>query len=281
MRNINYLFTFIGLFAINLLSCDVIEAPFTEEVVVDECVEKCKKIFLENYTGHMCGNCPRAAEKITELKNIFGDQLVVVAVHAGFFAEPTSSYFTNDLRTIAGEEWDSQFGNSEAGNPNGMVNRIGYPESNHILQFSQWAQKIQELLQVKPEVFIQLQTNYDTITRNLTINVDTEILKSTTTPMSINVVLTESKIIGYQKDYEADSEKLPNYQHNHVMRKSLTGPWGKDLGKETYENSDQISNIFNFRLEENWTPENMSVVAFISSTNTLEVIQAQEVPIQK
>lgn len=281
MRNINHLFTFIGLFAMNLLSCDVIEAPFTEEVVVDECLEKCKKILLEDYTGHMCGNCPRAAEKITELKTIYGDQLVVIAVHSGFFAEPSGTYFTNDFRTKTGNEWDEHFGNSAAGNPNGMVNRAGYSESSHILQYTQWAQKVEKLLQSEPKAAIELETNYNATTYDLTVTAEIEILQTISNPLSINVILTESNVVGYQKDYDANPEKIPNYQHNHIMRKSLTGSWGKDLGKETYENRDQISNIFNFRLEENWLPENMSIVAFITKTNTLEVIQAQEAPVIK
>ena len=49
MKNLKYLFAFIGAFAITLTSCDVIEGPFTEEIVVGECVEKCKKILLEDY----------------------------------------------------------------------------------------------------------------------------------------------------------------------------------------------------------------------------------------
>ena len=279
MRNLKYLFAFIGAFAMPLTSCDVIEGPFTEEVVVGECAEKCRKILLEDYTGHRCGNCPRAAEKSAELKEIYGEQLVPLAVHAGFFAEPSGSYFTNDFRTVAGEEWDTQFGNSAAGNPNGMVNRAGYPESDHILQYSQWAQKVEELLQTEPDAYIELEANYNASTHSVSISSETEILQSISAPLSLNVVLTESGIIAYQKDYDADPEKIPDYEHNHMIRKSLTGAWGTDLGQTNYTDGDLINKSFSANLEEAWIAENMSIVAFISNTNTYEIIQAEEIHI--
>jgi hypothetical protein len=281
MRTLKHLLTLGSVFCIAFSSCDVIEGPFIAERVVSECSNKCRKILLEDYTGHLCGNCPRASEKITELKSIYGDQLVIIAVHSGFFAEPSGTYFTNDFRTKTGNEWDEHFGNSAAGNPNGMVNRAGYSESSHILQYTQWAQKMEELLQSEPKAAIELETNYNANTYDLTVTTEIEILQTTSNPLSINLVLTESNVVGYQKDYDANPEKIPNYQHNHIMRKSLTGSWGKDLGKETYQNRSLISNTFHITLDEKWLPENMSIVAFITKTNTLEVIQAQESPVIK
>jgi len=279
MRNLKYLFAFIGTFAMTLTSCDVIEGPFTEDIVVGECVEKCKKILLEDYTGHKCGNCPLAAEKAAELKEIYGDQVVPVAVHAGFFARTEEAHFTTDFTTDAGDDWDTHFGNSTAGNPNGMVNRAGYPESDHILQHSQWAQKVQQLLRAEPEAYIELEANYNASTHSVSISSETEILQSISAPLSLNIILTESGIIAYQTDYTAEPMDVPDYEHNHVMRKSLTGTWGTDLGQTDYTNGDLINKTFSANLEEAWIAGNISVVAFISNTNTYEVIQAEEIHI--
>ena len=60
------------------------------------------------------------------------------------------------------------------------------------------------------------------------------------------------------------------------MRKSLTGSWGVDLGLSDYNNGDIITNTFSLNLNEDWLAENVSVVAFISNTNTYKVIQAEE-----
>jgi thiol-disulfide isomerase/thioredoxin len=277
MKSINYLFSLLTVLTISFTSCDVIEGPFTEDIVVNGCEGKCRKIFLEDYTGHKCGNCPRAAEKAAELKDIYGDQLVVVAVHAGFFAWPSGTHFTTDFTTDAGDEWDTQFGNSTAGNPNGMVNRTGYTEASHILQHSQWAQKIDELLQVEPEVYIELAASYNSSNHSISISSKTEILQSISAPLNINILISESGIIAYQTDYAAEPQEIEDYEHNHVMRKSLTGSWGVDLGQNTYKAGDLIETSYNIDLDENWIAENISIVAFISNTNTYEVIQAEEI----
>ena len=276
MNNLKYFFAFIFIFSYIFQSCDVIDGPFTEEIIVEECEDECKKILLEDYTGHKCGNCPRAAEKAEELKEIYGDQLIPIAIHAGFFASNFGGNFTTDFTSSTGNEWDAFFGNSAAGNPNGMINRVGYPSSDHIIQHSQWAQKVDELLQSDAQIYIEIETEFNASSNSVTIESTTEILESISGPLSLNVIVTESHIIAYQTDYEADPQEIADYEHNHVMRKSLTGSWGVDLGQSNYNNGDVISNTFSLTIDEDWVVENMSVVAFISNTNSYEVIQAEE-----
>ena len=60
------------------------------------------------------------------------------------------------------------------------------------------------------------------------------------------------------------------------MRKSLTGSWGVDLAQSDYNIGDVISNTFGLTLDEDWVVENMSVVAFVSNTNSYQIIQAEE-----
>jgi len=68
MKSTKYLFHLLTILTISFTSCDIIEGPFMEDIVIEGCEGKCRKIFLEDYTGHKCGNCPRAAEKVEELK---------------------------------------------------------------------------------------------------------------------------------------------------------------------------------------------------------------------
>ena len=124
-------------------SCDIIEEPFitVQDEVSDSCesfsffngsqtIARSEKSYLEDYTGHTCGNCPRAAEKAYELQEIYGDQLVIISVHAGFFSNTNTSY-PSDFTSNTGDTWDNLFGNSNAGNPNGMVNRMNYPNGRY------------------------------------------------------------------------------------------------------------------------------------------------------
>ena len=289
MNNIKYLFGSILILSINLNSCDVIEEPFIDlqENVSDSCEafdfseltnNPLRKILLEDYTGHKCGNCPRAAEKAKELKEMYGDTLILLTVHAGFFAENSGGNFTTDFTTDTGNEWDDFFGNSAAGNPNGMINRVGYP-TNHIKQFSQWGQMVENQIQTPAKMGIQIMTSLDQNDSLICIDVKSEAKESISSPLSLNIILTESEITAYQQDYDANPQEIPNYQHNHVLRKSLTGSWGQPLSLENYENGDYLINRYSTKVDEKWNINNMSIIAFISNTDTYEVLQVEEIEI--
>ena len=87
------------------------------------------------------------------------------------------------------------------------------------------------------------------------------------------------KITAYQQDYDANPQEIPNYQHNHVLRKSLTGSWGQPLSLENYENGDYLINRYSTKVDEKWNINNMSIIAFISNTDTYEVLQVEEIEI--
>ena len=147
---------------------------------------------------------------------------------------------------------------------------------SHIIQHSQWAQKVDELLQSDAQIYIEIETEFNASSNSVTIETTTEILESISAPLSLNIIVTESHIIAYQTDYDADPQEIADYEHNHVLRKSLTGSWGVDLGLSDYNNGDIITNTFSLNLNEDWLAENISVVAFVSNTNTYQVIQAEE-----
>ena len=136
--------------------------------------------------------------------------------------------------------------------------------------------KMDELLQSDTQIYIEIETEFNASSNSLTIETTTEILETISAPLSLNVILTESHIIAYQTDYDADPQEIADYEHNHVMRTSLTGSWGLDLGETDYNNNDTITNNFSLTLDDDWVAENISVVAFVSNTNTYQVIQAEE-----
>lgn len=266
-------------------SCDVIEEPFLieQEVVSDSCETfifptqeiYVKKVLLEDYTGHTCGFCPRANEKAHELLETYQNQLVVVAVHAGWFSNTSNSYPT-DFTTNVGDSWDEHFGNSQAGNPNGMINRIEYP-SSHIFQYSQWEQKIGEQLLEEPIVGLQINSSYDSLSNLICIDTQTKVLSSLSNEINITVVLLENKIISKQTDYNAENTHIEDYEHNHVLRKGLNGAWGELIGDGLYTIGQLYTHRFSIEKKADWNASNLTVVAFISNPNTYEVLQAEEI----
>ena len=272
------------LMCIYFYSCDIIEEPFI--TVQDEVSDYCesfsfstepnnspmRKILLEDYTGHTCGNCPRAAEKAYELQEIYGDQLVIISVHAGFFSNTSNSY-PSDFTSNTGDTWDNLFGNSNAGNPNGMVNRMNYP-NGHILQFNEWKQNIQIELLKPVSVDLEIITSYNQSNDLICVDVQTKILSSLEEDLSLTVLIIEDKIISKQTDYQTEEGYVEEYEQNHVLRKGLNSPWGESISQEVNQEGDYLINRYSTEKDPSWDIENISVVAFVSNSNSYEVLQA-------
>ena len=157
-----------------------------------------------------------------------------------------------------------------------MVNRIGYPEANHILGDDQWAQIVEEQTQRSATIGLQLKASHNENANLICIDVQTEILESTSDALRLNIVLVEHGIISYQKDNSAEG-KIPDYEHNHVMRKSLTGEMGNDLKQETYTKGDYLLNRYSTEIDESWNVNHIAVIAFVSHAETFKVLQVEKV----
>src|SRR5436190_11644271 len=109
-------------------SCDKIEGPTRENIAVDTTCEfvednsiPTKKVLVEDYTGHTCGNCPAGGVLLNDsLKTKYGDDIVVVSVHAGYFADVCpggascppnypNGAFATDYKSVCGEDWNTAF----------------------------------------------------------------------------------------------------------------------------------------------------------------------------
>jgi hypothetical protein len=276
-----------------ITACDKIEAPYviitgtvdTAACPVPEFPEVTtvqKRVLLEDYTGHTCVNCPKAAIIAHDLKEVHGDRLVLLAVHAGFFANPTSSGdFTYDFRSEAGTAWDNFFGVGMVGNPNGLIDRKGYP-STHIVSPSGWGAAIAAALNAVPVIDLQMINEYDAAERKLCTHVKTKFIAGVDKNLKLVVVLTESGIVKPQKNNDSASGDVPlilNYSHNHVLRTAITTTWGSSIATAGTANPEFLVNSFRHIVKDEYVAENCSVIAFVYDDDTKEVLQAVETPV--
>src|SRR4051812_45447964 len=74
-------------------SCNKIDPPFKQTVGGPASSGITRKILIEDYTGFKCGNCPAGASILyNQLKPIYGNDLITIAVHASpsnTFTEPS------------------------------------------------------------------------------------------------------------------------------------------------------------------------------------------------
>ena len=280
----------IAFVVIAFASCDKVEGPYKEKQIIvppDTTIspsdttyvfETKQSILLEDYTGHQCGNCPEAAEKLEEIKGVYGKLLVPLAVHAGYFAKVALSKFTRNFNTEEGTAYDSYFGISQgAGNPNGMVNRIGWPNGTHIKNLNAWSGIVSSLITKTPDVHLAIKNNYDNSTNSVETKVYVKFKNNLDGNYKLCVLLTEDNIIGPQKDYRITPDYQPNYVFDHVLRASFNSTWGETIATNPLASE---TNVLRKKYLMSLTGKLFDinhpcdVVAFVYNDLTKEVLQA-------
>lgn len=271
---------FIGFIA----SCDIIQEPYIEKkdnnpVDTTDTTVYIRKVLLEDYTGHRCGNCPRSHEKMQELLNTYGDKIVPISVHVGFFAMPIGQY-TAEYRTSTGNELNTYFGNDNAGLPNGMVNRINW-QGDVVLNYSSWQQVIESIITNEPDLGIDIKNTYNQGTKVLDTKIDIKGLKDITGNFKLAVYIVQDSIVSMQTDYNASPQDIPNYVHRHVLRGAINSTWGDVIALQTISKGEEISRTFNYTINSAWNSEKCYVLAYVYNDENKEVIQAEEEKIIK
>lgn len=287
------------------LGCDKVKNPIQNPNAVTGCTVtphvvktnsltmNCKKVIVEDYTGHTCGNCPRAAEDAETIMNLYKDSVIVIAVHAGTtFAPPFPPDYPDDFRTSVGTDWDGFLGMSAAGLPKGGVNRAQTPYAQ---PRTTWSSYVNTLLDGPQQAKMLLTTTLDTAKMLLNVSVKTTFLSALNYNVNLCVVITEDSIVGSQKDYSPpptalviNGDERPDYRFNHMLRGAVNGSWGELVKSSPVANDTITKNYSCFTLNP-WpvaagNPKknlmNTSVVAFLFNATTKEIIQAEKVKIK-
>lgn len=264
-------FLFILIFAFCLLpfafvSCDIIEPPFIEETdPPDSLLNDPQNILLLEFTGHTCKSCPKAHRTLDELISLYGNRIVPVAFHLGFFALPQGGdRYTTDFRTAEGTVLEDHF--PIISFPTGTVQSFA-PGS--LQNYTAWSGSVSALMTDESPVQVTLTSDYEESSREALIQVDLEGSEIDLTDHYLAVYLTESGIIDWQKDEEAPVQDVADYVHDHVFRTSFNGVWGELIGS-------QQSFGYGLTLDPEWQSMACHVIAIIydaSNQSVLQVVQ--------
>ena len=293
-------------------SCDYVDPPFKEDTGIETggaCVfpidtaTPYRKVLLEDYTGHLCGNCPDAAEEIYNvLKPLYGDTLISIGVHSnptnftGICPDdnsyppqaPIGSY-ANDYRTPSGITWYDDFG--FIGIPGGMVSRTSYG-GNLVLSSSGWNPAIDSLAGTPAKAKLQILNNYNSSSGELNICIKTTFLANTTGTYNLCALLTEDSIVSWQTDYDLPpttvpyGRNVPDYVHRHVMRGALNTAYGEEIKSGSIAVGDTAVKSYKINLlslpsavnpvNPTLNIDHCHIVAFVFDANTKEILQVEE-----
>lgn len=225
-------------------------------------VEVKRKVLLEDFTGQLCSNCPKAHEVINNLKAQYGDTVIAVGIHASTqlsIPEPVG------LKVPDGDVYLSQWTDAMAdgsGLPKGVINRRG-----EFCDPEKWAAAVRSALTEDSNV--QLTLEADTIEGKDSIVVRVHCASGDTRSAKLQLWVTESNITAIQSNLGNVDRQ---YVHNHVYRAAVNGVGGEAVVLQKDVPSDWERGI---RIKSHWKAEELSVVGFIY-TEADGVLQVEE-----
>ena len=221
-----------------MISCDTIEFPYVSPKPAEtvdtvggiDSISKIQKIMLEEYTGHTCGNCPIAAATGQGLKQTYGEKLILISIHDGFFALPQAPPYQYDFRTSVGTTYASSSYFDVTTHPMGLINRVGYPD-NHKKTPGNWSAVMDSLAAdtLGPPIYIGITNIFNSSTRLLNSKIKLEVRTALTGEYKLTLLFIEDSIQKAQVDYNKNPQDILDYWHRHVVRGAINGAWGDGI----------------------------------------------------
>ena len=261
-----------------LVACEVIPAGEREEVIFTPTAPDAVKrsSLLIEYSGWQCVNCPTAAEEAHRLKELYGEDLVVVVMHPE--SNPNTRHNNKPALNYTCPEADSIYimmgGTNTTPFPTGNVNMVQDVSKGYFQDFDKWGTLVSQAYASPKPILLSQEVRGSADSRDIWMamditNLDTKVIEAT-----LQVWLTEDSVMGSQKKPEGTDK---NYAHNHLMRASITPMWGEVLPIDAHM-TEQV--VYEYTLPNKVVKENCNIVAIVSVNG--EVIQAKEtrIPIE-
>lgn len=255
-----------------LVACEVIPAGEREEVIFTPTAPDAVKrsSLLIEYSGWQCVNCPTAAEEAHRLKELYGEDLVVVVMHPE--SNPNTRHNNKPALNYTCPEADSVYlmmgGTNTTPFPTGNVNMVQDMSKGYFQDFDKWGTLISQAYASPKPILLSQEVRGSADTREIWMamditNLDTKVIEAT-----LQVWLTEDSVMGSQKKPEGTDK---NYAHNHLMRASISPLWGETQPIDAHM-TQQV--VYEYTLPDKVVKENCNIVAIVSVNG--EVVQAKE-----
>jgi len=203
-------------------------------------------VLVEDYTGAWCGYCPRVAYKLKELEKKTS-QLITVAVHNGDKFEYSKESTMRNAFSVSGF-------------PTAMVNRT-----------TKWNESDSQVLNAvssSSKVGLLIESSLSGSTIKVKVKAKFGI---TYTDLKLGVFLLEDDLIEDQRNY-ADfgygaADPLIGFEHDNVLRVSLTDPLGDAIASSSTENGDVFEKEFTYEIPTAYNKDKMKIVVFITKND--------------
>ena len=264
-----------------ITSCDKVDPSKNVNTGGGSKSDTIRKLLFEDFTGHYCTNCPSAHAILDKLHKVYGDRIVTVAIHTGYFAKVRPVPYDANYKTPVGEDLSVFFGGTTASLPMGMVNRAKV-NGSYLIAPSEFATEVNNVLvDEKPDLYLEVKPTY---TSGNTFDLEVKITAMKDMPAgkyNLSVLITESDIISAQKNVDPkinNGKEMLDYHHEHVLRAAVNTTWGEEFATSISSGQTFTKSYTNVAIDAGWDADNISIVAFAyyaDGAKEKEVIQAQ------
>jgi thiol-disulfide isomerase/thioredoxin len=236
-----------------------------------------KKVLIEEFSTTRCGYCPEGHLIMKDLKEKYGDDIIIVGHHAGYH---TDQMTIPESRTLAKA--------MAPGTPSAVFNRQKFPgQQYYAMSRNRWDNAIAQSLEGESTMKVDVSTTWNSQTRTLTIKPNVEVLADVPNQdfLVLNVYVLEDSVMGDGYGYDQTNynngtsghplqgkgNPIKNYVHRHVLRAMPTGTWGDDSVIPDQVNiGDTFTKQYEYMASSNVDESKLSVVAFVSYNNSAD-----------
>lgn len=244
-----------------------------------------KQVLLEDFTGHRCVNCPKAAKLLHELMELHHPRLISYTVHAGNFAIPIpGTAFSTDLRSPLSEKLYTDFG--ILANPIAMIDRVIYNGLRQVFTIH-WALVVQQQLQEPNRLNLSLKNTYFPKYRTVVVDVSGVFQTELQGEYHLVVYIAEDGIVSPQlnNDPTIGPDTLMNFRHHNVLRDALNSAYGEPIHTGTTVPAGfQFSRRYHYPINPDWIVENCRIIAYVGKKDPVlqlvDIIQVAELGIK-
>lgn len=259
-------------------SCDNIDEEDRHIKVEKPAIDNPRNLLIMEFTGNSCSNCPTGAAIVEQVQEEESPgRVIAVGLHpyGNNYTDPVQSIYTAPEKQDLRSEIATVFYNYYK--PNGFPSAVfNGQKSSMSTSTGDWATIATKALEASSALTISATCEYDDETRLLTVDYTVEFLDDVFQKLNLTVLLVENKIMGTQT--MPDGKKNLHYEHNHVIRASLNGDWGEELGA-SFDEGSKLTGRASMTLNEKWVAENCDVVVYAYLDENKEVEQATSVSV--
>ncbi len=216
-----------------------------------------RTILIEEFTGTWCGYCPYGA-----------DSLAAILKDLSFTR--ALSYHQGNPDTMMTPEGTAFVNIMNPAYPQAAIDRVLWPgESKIPISRAYWRSRANERSAATSPFVITVGGEFDQYSRVMTANVHVEGVQDVQGSFNLNVIISEDGINQKQTLYPqgGGTTYIEPYYHLHVVRKMITGTYGKQFTSSGWANGASLDTTIVYTLPSWWKYPKLAVTVMVGAMN--------------